>query len=412
MHNKLVPKLASKSDCTACSACVDICPTRSLMYIESHDGFYSIELNRQSCIQCKKCEKVCPIVSNYCYGNNDISSCTKTYAAWNNDFLVRKGSSSGGVFSALAKLFLLNGDYVVGAVIDGFRVKHIITNNINDLSKLQGTKYLSSNLSGVYKQVKELLKTNSKVLFSGIPCQVAGLKSFLSITYPNLYTVDLICGGVPSNVLVDKFVSNCGGISLRSIYSFRDKNNGWKSKEYKYGLKLLNTNGEIIAYTTKKNLVINGYGVGFANRASCYRCKFSLLNRNSDITIGDLWGDTKFANQHYNGVSLVILHNSRLDLKSFNISFAKINIRNYIPFNYRLCYGIALKYFSPQRLLFSLIIKKLNYKYTALIYGLIDDEFNFKLLPYSYKIICYLFSKIENIIIRNAINRFLSTKKI
>lgn len=307
------PTLATDKTCTGCLACVDICPTKALSDTVNKDGHLTYTCDTDKCILCHQCERVCPVVSDYQYQKQGTS---KFYAAWCKDDKLRKRSSSGGAFAAMATYVINQGGYVVGASNEGIcNIKHVVISDVSELNKLQGSKYMQSNAAESYKATFGLLKEGHIVLFSGTGCQVAGLLSFLKRKKytGKLITVDLVCGGVPSRLLATKFIEN-EPYEVKKILSFRSKDGGWKSTGFIYNLQTEDGNGNVHDYTGIKNLLTDGFSREMTERYSCYDCNFNGENRASDFTIGDLWGDKQFPEQHKDGLSLIIAHNEHADL--------------------------------------------------------------------------------------------------
>ena len=336
------PKLASDKFCTGCMACVDSCNHSAIKSYLGKDGHLYVCVDEKSCVGCLSCEKTCPVVNGMEYGRSERAD---FYAAWNNNDVERSRSASGGAFSAIAHYVIDHGGVVIGSAIDNIcDVKHIVISDINELYKLQGSKYTQSNTNGIYREAYELLKEGKFVLFSGLGCQVGGLLSYLkSKKYSgNLITVDLICGGVPSKFLLQEFVEN-EPYKVKRILSYRTKENGWKPKGFVYNMKVEDTDGVLHDYTGKRNLVTTGFSTELTNRYSCYDCKFVGCNRISDFTIGDLWGDKEFPQEHYKGLSLLIAHNDKalslLDEMKDYLSFSYCDEIQVKKHNYRLIDG-------------------------------------------------------------------------
>jgi len=339
------PTLATNKTCTGCIACVDVCPTSALSSTYDRDGHLTYNCDTDKCILCHQCEKTCPVISNYQY---KTSGYFKSYAAWANDHELRMKSSSGGVFAAMASYIINHGGYVVGASNEGVcDIRHIAISTNADLSKLQSSKYTQSNATTSYQTTFRLLKDGATVLFSGTGCQVAGLLSFLrkKVYSGRLITVDLICGGVPSRLLIDKFLQN-EPFDIRRILSFRTKDHGWKSVGFAYNMKVEDYSGRIHDYTGVKNLVTDGFCSEMTNRYSCYNCQFNGLSRKSDFTIGDLWGDKKYPKQHKDGLSLVVTHSEEADgfLKDIRdyLHSEPTDIAEALKHNYRLNNGFHI----------------------------------------------------------------------
>ena len=192
------PRLASNTRCTGCMSCVDSCNFGALKAVRFRDGHLYPIWNPDTCIHCGKCEIVCPAVNDFVYGKTDGQS--NPYAAWANEDELRLKSASGGVFAAVAVKILADGGCVVGALMEGFKVRHCIIDRIEDLHLLQNSKYLQGDLTGIYRAVLKRLRSGQKVFFSGTGCQVGALYSFLGKkNYKgHLVTEELISGGFPA----------------------------------------------------------------------------------------------------------------------------------------------------------------------------------------------------------------------
>lgn len=304
------PVLADKKKCTGCMVCVDTCNQKALLSYVDDDGHYYVKLLKDACIGCLACEKACPVVNDINYGQSEYAD---FHASWNKNVEERKQSASGGVFAAMAHYILDQGGIVVGASTENVcDVRHVVIKSIDYLHKLQGSKYTQSSTEGIYLETYQFLKEGKQVLFSGTGCQVAALLSFLKRKKytGELMTVDLICGGVPSKLLLQSFVSG-EPYQVKCILSYRTKDTGWKPRGFRYNMKVEDMKGNIHDYTGKRNLVTTGFCSELTNRYSCYKCNFLGEHRLSDFTIGDLWGDKMHPAEHYNGLSLLIAHNDR-----------------------------------------------------------------------------------------------------
>ena len=294
-NEKNIPQLASKKECTGCLACIASCPKGALASYMDEDGHVYVDINKEKCIRCKKCEMVCKNSRN-CFGTNNLFE-SKIYAAWINDNIIRKTSTSGGVFAAIAKNVIEKGGVVVGSSLENRKCKHILISKVEDIIKLQGSKYLSSSMDGIYQKIEKKL-SEGLVLFTGTGCQCAGVLSYFknSKYKNNLITLDLVCGGYPSKILIDKFYEQHNDID--KIVSFRSKD--------KYILKVLK-DGKVVEFK-EKNLPLHGFNCELTNRYSCYNCKFAKAHRKTDITIGDLWNYNIFKEEHSRGISTIIVH--------------------------------------------------------------------------------------------------------
>lgn len=362
------PTLASIKTCTGCMACVDICPTGALKEEFNDEGHLYYKCDTSKCILCHQCERVCPVLTNFPYKFDGDS---KFFAAWCKDNDTRKRSSSGGAFAAMATYILKRGGYVVGAANEGVcDIRHVVISDISELSKLQGSKYTQSDATGSYKDTFKLLKAGNIVLFSGTGCQVAGLLSFLNKKKytGKLITVDLVCGGVPSHLLIDKFLYN-EPYEIKRIVTFRTKETGWKSTGFVYNMKVEDVKGNIHDYTGIRNLITDGFSYEMTNRYSCYDCHFNGSHRKSDFTLGDLWGDEDYKEQHYNGLSLIIAHNEKaisfLHEISSLLHIEPTDKARAIKYNYRITCGKNIRDKTFER-------KHLKWMFSHLGYGCLN----------------------------------------
>lgn len=308
-NRKEMPELfKNKKDCCACGACLNVCPKDAISMNEDESGFLYPQIDDTKCINCKMCQKVCA------YQNKEEKNVPlKTWVAVSKDEETLKKSSSGGAFYTLAKSVVEQSGCAVGAAFDDdFNVHHILAENFDDLHKIQGSKYTQSDTELIFREVKKKLVSGKIVLFSGCPCQVAGLKSYLGKEYDNLITIDLICHGVPSNKMFRDYIKILK--KEIKIFNFRDKELGWSK------------NGSVVLENNKKIKLLessSSYLCYFANalimRENCYSCKYACKNRPGDITIGDYWGIER---EHpeliegkkiddFKGVSVVIANTQR-----------------------------------------------------------------------------------------------------
>ena len=299
----------NKKDCCACGACLNICPRQAIQMQEDENGFLYPIIDNDKCIKCGLCIKTCALQ------NSKLTNVPlKTYAAQSNNTDLKK-SASGGIFASLSVNVLNAGGVIYGAALENINGKlicrHIAVNSLNDLEKLQGSKYIQSNIGNIYKDVKKNLIENKTVLFSGTPCQVDGLKAYLDKKYENLYCIDIICHGVPSNKMFQDYIETLEKKYNDKIvdFKFRDKTKGWGLTAKGYTAKGYTTKG----YTTIIPANVSSFYYYFLKsyiyRDSCYSCKYACKNRCGDITIGDYWG---IENAHPE----VLQNNSELDYKS------------------------------------------------------------------------------------------------
>lgn len=314
-------KIEDKSKCCGCTACASKCPKDAIEMIEDENGFKYPVINEEKCVNCGLCEKVCPILTN-----KKISNKPKAYACINKDEEIRKDSSSGGVFSLLAEYVLENNGVVFGAAFDEeFKLKHICIDSKEDLFKLRTSKYLQSYIGDTYKEAQRFLESGKIVLFTGTPCQIEGLKSFLVKDYDNLYTQDIICHGVPSPKVWNKYKEHRRKIDndMPKEINFRNKDNGW----HKFNLKFT-YNNKSYSKNQNEDIYMRCFLSNLCLRDSCYNCSFKKYNRLSDITLADYWGVEHIHPEidDNKGISLVIINSSKGD-KLFEAIKNKCNIK-------------------------------------------------------------------------------------
>ena len=301
------PFVITNSECTGCYACHSVCRKNAIEMKSDERGFLVPIINYDLCIGCKLCQRVCPLNSP----ELKTEEKTKAYAAYANENKLRLSSSSGGLFSCFADCIISNNGAVYGAVFsEEWEVIHGRTTD--DFSKMRTSKYVQSRIGDIFCRVQKDLESNMSVLFTGTPCQVAGLNSYLKqkgIDTNNLFTVDIICHGVPSPMLWKKHLYNISnGKRIKNI-NFRDKRFSWG------GFSLTVSFDDLTEYS--KVAGEDGYMRGFfANmtlRNSCYACKFKSIMRESDITIADYWGVEKYDPDIMNekGTSAVIIHSDK-----------------------------------------------------------------------------------------------------
>lgn len=277
--------IKDKSKCSGCNACGNICPVDAIIMKEDNEGFYYPFVNNDKCIKCKACIKICPILNK-----QQVNSANdkKVYGCYNKNIEMRLKSSSGGFFYVIAEYILKHNGIVYGASFDNsWRVVHTGIDSLDKLEVLMGSKYVESYISEIIlREVKLNLDKGRLVLFTGTPCQIGGVKSFLQKDYKNLYTVDFICHGVPSPLVWEKYLKFNYDISkIKNIY-FRNKINGWNNFMCMVELK----NGNKIYKSPDDDLYMLGFLNNLYLRTSCHACSFKDFSRNSDFTIADCWG--------------------------------------------------------------------------------------------------------------------------
>ena len=191
----------NKHNCTGCGACYNICPQNAISMQGDKYGFYKPVIDNTKCVHCSLCEKVCPLDKNF---TQDVEP--KVFALINKDEKTRLKCASGGAFALFATQIINEGGVVYGVVWDENIIAcHTRTDNLIDLEKMYSSKYVQSNIKNTFKQAKSDLEKGTQVLFSGTPCQIAGLKSYLKKEYENLITIDLVCHGAQSPLIFEKY---------------------------------------------------------------------------------------------------------------------------------------------------------------------------------------------------------------
>lgn len=303
-----MPNLADLGNCTGCTACCNACTHGAISMTMDKEGFLFPLINNDLCVECHLCEKVCPIVLPH---ENKNTKQPKAYAMWS--LQDRTKSSSGGAFSAYARMILKNGGIVFGAAFDrDMRLRHIGVETIEDLDDLRGSKYVQSDVNACFGSIKSLLKDGRSVLFCGTPCQVAGLKSFLRKDYDNLLTLDLVCHGVPSvavfKAYLKKLSTRFAGKRKIDGFEFRRRNSWGKAPAVSLSGKLTKIYGG-------DNVYMGAFDRSAIFRNSCYNCPFAKLPRIGDCTIADFWGigrhGVPFRHDVQKGVSLVMMNNNK-----------------------------------------------------------------------------------------------------
>lgn len=309
--NEKLPILASVDTCTLCGSCYNACPTHAITFSKVYLDFCYPQVNEENCIGCKQCQKKCPVVTPLRVGN-PMDDCT-AWIARNPDPEIRKKSTSGGVFYAMAQHVLRQNGYVCGAVFDeDFHVKHICSNQLTDVKRMMGSKYAQSDMGNMYQQVKQLVEKGIQVLFTGCPCQIAGLNAYLGKTYKSLITMEVICHGIPSAHMLQSYIKLLSQKynSEPITFNCRDKTCGWHTSSVKVQFK----NGAVY----RKPITVDAYMKGFLGnvylKSACFNCSFRGFHSNADCMIGDFWGaEVELPDLDDNtGLSGVLVHNEKV----------------------------------------------------------------------------------------------------
>lgn len=268
--------------CCGCGACLNVCPKNAISFREDAEGFAYPLVDEGKCIDCSLCIKVCPVLSP------DVERLPlKVYAAKNRDLQERIQSSSGGMFLPLAREVLRQGGQVFGVEFsEDFRsARHACASDADGVKRFSGSKYIQSDTGRTYSRTKMFLENGVPVLYSGTPCQIAGLRKFLRKDYENLYTVDLVCHGVPSPGIWRRYMDETAPEGTASV-NFRDKVTGWK----RFSLVMKDSSGKVLfSQREDENVFMDGFLKNLYLRPSCYRCPARKGRSGSDLTIADYW---------------------------------------------------------------------------------------------------------------------------
>lgn len=310
--------IISKQKCSACGACMQTCAKDAIQLKPDEYGFLYPIIDDTRCVDCGACKLHC-----HYHHPQERNSVISTYASMIKDESIKR-SSSGGVFVKLAESFIQNGGVVIGCAMnhsdDCVYSEHIVVSNVSDLHRLQGSKYVQSRMGDIYKKTKTLLKKEVRVLFSGTPCQIAGLKAYLCRDYLNLYLVDVICHGVPNEIMFNGYLKKLSEKIKGKIYDYK-----FRDKELDWGINMrafaISEKGEKIekVIPPEDSSFFRLFLSSHITRESCIGCCYADANRLGDITLGDYWGihyfhpeesKTKFIDNQ-KGVSAVLVNSPK-----------------------------------------------------------------------------------------------------
>lgn len=301
-------EIIDKTNCCGCGACMNICPIQCIKMLPDYEGFLYPNVDKNTCVNCGLCEKACPILNV----SEDKSFQQQAYIVQNKDEIIRRQSTSGGAFTAIAKYAINNGGAVYGVCYsDNFIVKHSRITEISELYKFRNSKYVQSDIGYTYCQVLKDLKWGNIVCFSGTPCQIEGLKRFLDKEYENLITIDFVCHAVPSPLIWNKYLE----MQIEKLNKvpnnilFRDKHYGYKYSTMTFVADDVN----IYSQGVDTDPMLRAYFSDICDRPSCYNCKFKKRYRMSDFTIWDCFTVNKFDKSYHDdkGTTRMLIHSSK-----------------------------------------------------------------------------------------------------
>ena len=303
-----MPKLCDTLSCSGCTACANACPKECISMVADDEGFLRPHVDMTQCVDCGLCQRACPVLHPPTLPDRQ----PQLLAVLNKDEQDRSRAASGGMFILLAQQIIHKGGVVFGAAFEpDFSVAHCAAETEADLYRFCGPKYTQSVISDSYQQALSFLKQGRQVLFSGTPCQIMGLRTFLGKDYPDLLTVDIICHGIPSPAVWQRYIQDrCrkDGEDRPDFITFRSKDNGWTKYEV------------VFRYPQNEYRIHHGqdpFMRGFLKdlylRPSCHRCIAKGTRRVADITLADLWGAAKICPELFDdkGTSLVMLHSEK-----------------------------------------------------------------------------------------------------
>lgn len=338
-------EITRKELCTGCSACINVCPQNCIYMKEDDEGFLYPVIDNDRCVDCKLCVTHCPCNRE----KKDIALDSIGYACYSKDNVLVQKSSSGGVFGVFARYFLsLDGSVYGAAWNEKFELQHMRIDKIEELDRLLKSKYVQSDIRKIYSDVKRDLDNDKYVLFSGTPCQIAGVLTYLGRENPKLFCVDFVCHGVPSPGIWKKYLEEIAeGRNIKAV-DFRSKREGWKE----YALSIKFDDGKCFYEKAGDNIYMQAFLKDMIVRPACSKCLCRGNGRQSDITIADYWGVWNVEPDMYNrkGVSLVFVNSDKGKEKFSKIAdfikWKKTDIEEAVRYNSAVIYSSKQ---SPKR---------------------------------------------------------------
>lgn len=351
-------EINDKELCSGCTACKNICPKEAIEMVQDEEGFLYPKVNKEKCIKCGKCKKVCPVINR-----KNIDKIQSGYVLNNKNEEIRKNSTSGGVFTPIAEYILDKKGVVFGACFDEiFKVIHKYVENKKELAIFRGSKYVQSFLGDSFKEVKKFLEDERYVCFSGTPCQIEGLKNYLSKDYEKLVTVDIMCHAVPSPLVLEKYLNYIKKYKLDNEniekVLFRDK----RKYGYKYSTMTVESKSHQYFNGVETDPYLRAFFADLSDRPSCYNCAFKKLYHESDFTIWDCFISEKFEKRLDDdiGTSRILINTSKgkniFDEIKDKFDYKEVNIKDLTRDVKEMCSSV--KYPSKRRVFFENINKK------------------------------------------------------
>ena len=289
-------------DCTGCSACLNSCPIGCIVMSADEHGFRYPHVDRSSCINCGKCESVCPVRNN-----RPSNPSSLFYGCKHVDDEVRRHSSSGGFFYELARTVIMSDGVVFGAAFseDYHKVVHVQASTLEELEPIRVSKYVQSEVDSSFPLVNAALGRGQRVLFSGTPCQIAGVKSYIGEVPDNLILAEVVCHGVPSPKVWDIYLSGLEkdhGSKVKFV-SFRDKSKSWGKSDFLASFE----SGSEFRQQNSENPYMKAFLRNLSIRPSCTNCRFKRFTSGADLTMGDFWGSTELGQSFFDDVGISVI---------------------------------------------------------------------------------------------------------
>ena len=322
-------QILDKHNCCGCNACVQKCPKQCISMHEDEEGLLYPIVDFAKCIDCHLCEKICP-----CLNQEESQEPLSCYAAKNTDEEIRKQSSSGGIFTAIAERVIAEGGVVFGACFDNnWQVFHTCVETKQGLATFRGSKYVQSQIGETFKQTESFLKEGRKILFSGTPCQISGLNHYLRKKYNNLLTIEVVCHGVPSPKIWREYLESLNLMNIGHI-SHKDKSTGWRG--YSFTIKNI-ANKVIFTERAGDNKYLMAFVRNLTLRPSCFSCPAKAGKSRADITLADYWGIEHFVPEmdDNEGSSVICCNTQKGEafIKHLNIQMEQVDYQKSIYYN-------------------------------------------------------------------------------